>query len=247
MEIPGKGIFALIPMLAAVALLGMPRRALGVCPRPDPPRVCAEFVTSDFVLIGTVVSVKYLPAGLPHRDDGWMNNLRVEKMYRGAPQARLQVYTENNSARFPLYLGHSYLLFVSVLDGIPEIYGCGNSVDLDEAGGTIAEIRKTMKTMGSAVGGSIGGLILDWYSGTCSLKGIVISAENTTSGTYRAIASSDGAFNIHVPPGSYRVKAESPSFDISPFDDSFEPPDHVIIKDGACADVAFTARPKKPR
>jgi hypothetical protein len=242
-----KPMWRILFVLIAV-VLARPDLAAGVCLEPNPPRVCTEFFTSQLVFVGTVISDRYLAEGLPDRDPGWVYDLSVTKMYRGPQRARLQVYTEDNSARFPLEVGHSYLLFASETTGMPEIYGCGNSAEVDSATpSVIAEIQKTLNAMRPGAGGDISGRITELYGyGPESMEGIAVSAENGQR-TYRAISSSDGSFRIHVPAGRYRVKAASPSLHIFPYDLTYYNPGYVPIEDGGCAEVVFNAFPLKPR
>ncbi len=83
--------------------------AIAVCLQPNP-KVCAEFFKSDAVFVGIVIET--IP--VPDKDgfyDGWVYRLRAKQVYRGPTQGVIEVYTANDSGRFPLENGETYLLF----------------------------------------------------------------------------------------------------------------------------------------
>jgi hypothetical protein len=132
------------------------------------PHVCAEFFRSDAVFVGTVVSIRDLPD--PEDSDttgGFFYQLKIATMYRGPSQDTVEVYTGNDSARFPLKLHHSYLLFASNFER-PLTIGCGgNSAELAEAGPALRSIERLLKTMNSATGGDIWGQVGTSNQGLC--------------------------------------------------------------------------------
>jgi hypothetical protein len=141
-------------------LFCFPLTVRAICPKV--PHVCTEFFASDSVFSGVVVSERYWSK--PHTDGGTCYKLRVKKVYRGQPHEFIEVFTENNSGRLPLEVGHRYLLFASVVEGQLEI-GCGgNSGELKGAKGTISKIRKLQERLHSAHGGDIWGVVQLDYS-----------------------------------------------------------------------------------
>ncbi len=76
----------------------------GFCYQPDPTLRC-EFLNSDAVFIGTVISTRDEPARGNDDTDGWIYTLTVERLFRGPSSKTIEVYTENASARVPLTNG----------------------------------------------------------------------------------------------------------------------------------------------
>lgn len=216
---------------------------MSFCQQPNPPRVCAEFFVADAVLTGKVISVRYLPQGLPGHDPGWLYGLKVLRMYRGPAQAVVKVYTENNSARLPLEKNRTYLLFAYRADRILEIYGCGNSSGLSRAGAALKQIDEVLKHEESHSGGNIGGRVELAEGKVADMAGIRVTAQGG-SGIYHALTDSSGQFAVQVPAGTYSLRAESSAWNVSPYDLSFNRPDNVVIHDGGCAELQFLATPK---
>jgi hypothetical protein len=235
----GRLNFALFWIFALTALVFEAQPALAFCPVPDPPRVCSEFFQASAVFAGTVISVSA-------RSDtdgfiaGWTYLLKVKKDYRGQKTPFVKVFTANDSGRLPLTKGSTYILFPSLNDGTLQIYGCGNSVNVSQAKaqGVIRQLDNVIAHMNEDTGGDIGGQITT--EPVQNLRGITMIA--TSDGrTYRAATNDDGIFHIHIPAGLYTVKSESNKWVVSPFDISWERPDHVEIHNGGCADLALHA------
>lgn len=232
--------------VAAIAImlspLLYPAVALCFCLQPNPPRVCTEFFAADAVFTGNVSSVRYLPQGLPGHDPGWLYRLKVLNMYRGPSKSSIQVYTENNSARFRLDKDQTYLLFAYKGDNVLEIYGCGNSSKLRQAGATLNQVREVLQRQRSRAGGSISGRIEPETGESATMAGIRVQAQSGNR-VYQTLTRTNGSFDLHVQPGKYTLRAETQTWKVRPYDLSFSRPDDILISGGGCADVIFHATP----
>lgn len=203
----------------------------GVCQQP-PPRVCTEFFKSDVVFTGKVIHVRdeLLGGDTPA---GWFYRMRVQQMFRGPAVKTLEVYTENASARYPLELGRSYLLFAWRDHGRLEITLCGNSSYLEKAGDAIRQIELIKSTR---AGGEIAGRIGREDSG--DYEGIRIVAVGS-KGTYEGLTDRLSWFHIPVPEGVYKVHAEAPGRKFVPYDLTYDDPDHIVVHPGGCPQMEF--------
>lgn len=232
-------VLSRIPALAIALLFFCWAPAGAVCLQPHP-RVCTEFFHSDTVFVGTVISIRNWP---PDSEliDGWFYRLRVTKVYRGPSKRIIEVFTENASARFPLEMNHTYLLFASKSGGRLEIDCCGNSAELGEAGIAIREIERVLKDIRAAPGGDIGGrVVLSPFGTDKGIAGISVTARRGTQ-TYSAVTDKDGWFHIQVLPGVYVVSPESSNWVVTDYDLSYDRSDHVVIQRGGCAELQFLA------
>lgn len=149
--------------------------AVAVCFKPNP-RVCAEFFHSDAVFVGTAVAEIPVPA-----EDGfykgWVYRLRARKTYRGPAQDMFEVFTANDSARFLLDVGETYLLFASTSEGRLTIVGCGNSAKLSEAGDAIRQLEKLMKRLKSAIDGEVSVVVGEYVGNDAPrAEGVLVTA-----------------------------------------------------------------------
>jgi hypothetical protein len=225
--------------LLACALLFTGPLSLGFCPKPDPSVAC-EFLNSDVVFIGKIVSVRTIP---PHGEelDGWTYVVNVQEWFRGPHMKTIEVFTENNSGRFPLDVGKAYLLFAFPLGGRLTITNCGNSALLADAEGSVRDLRKMKVPQDAQIEGRISfSGIPD--SGT-HFPGIQILIRSRAR-TFKAVSDADGWFRLHVPPGKYSVEVQpTPHWNISPYDLSYDDPQKVIAQRGHCSGLQFIARP----
>jgi len=68
--------------------------------------------------------------------------VRVARAFRGVAPSRVAVYSENDSGRFPMQRGESYVLFLSRWeDGHYHVDSCGNSRSIARAGAIIRQLR----------------------------------------------------------------------------------------------------------
>lgn len=226
------------PALAFALLFSVPA-ALGFCPQPDPTVAC-EFLNSDAVFVGTVTSVRAVPARGEYLG-GWVYTLTVEELFRGPRANTLDVFTENSSGRFPLEVAKRYLLFADEVTGRFEITNCGNSMLVSRSPAIIRELGKLRIPKDALVEGRIS------FSGIPDTGGHVASVRvvfRGPQGTFETVSDREGRFHLHVPPGQYTAKAQQiPHWKITPYDLSYEKPKHFDARLGRCSGLQFVANP----
>ncbi|HLW80482.1 MAG TPA: hypothetical protein VKS20_00420 [Candidatus Acidoferrales bacterium] len=224
-------------LLCFVALM-LSAPTFAFCTEPQPTVAC-EFLDSDAVFIGTVISTRNTPAQGDEFDEGWTYEISVQKMYRGPHGKTINVFTENNSARFPLETGREYVLFAAKIGGRFEIFGCGNSALLSEAGNTIEELGKVKVPEDAEIEGRIG---IPNTETQVKDAHIVIQGEGKT---YTVMSDRHGWFHLHVPPGKYSADVQPMArWNISPFDLSTDNPKDFVATKGHCSGLQFWADPK---
>lgn len=126
-----------LPEMALVSVAALP--AYGACLLSDY-SVSAEFRRSESVLEGTVLSVR------PLSTSGDLVRTRYEiaphHVFKGHPSGLLRIYSENDSGRFPMDIGESYVLFIYRDDGRARVDPCGNSVLVANASKTLTRIKR---------------------------------------------------------------------------------------------------------
>jgi hypothetical protein len=228
-----------LAILALVCLFPF-RAAFGACMEPIPTVAC-EYLNSDAVFVGTVISAK---TGEQPDDDepGWFYELTVQQWFRGPQTKTIQVFTENSSGRFRLEPGKRYLLFAYDYHGALDIDCCGNSSLLSVAGHSLRalrELRKTHISDDAVVEGNI--FFLGAPDGSRRLGGVRIAVRSSTATVY-AISERDGWFSIHVPPGTYSADVEQMSnLKILPFGLTVDPSSFEAIA-GRCVGLRFVER-----
>jgi hypothetical protein len=211
--------------------------ATAYCPRfPIAPN--SEFFKSKFVVLGTVASVQ-----IRNDDEGFLESttylIKVEKTFRGRPGAFLKTYSENDSGRFEMDKGQTYLLFITTSENHLVVNNCGSSGPSSEAQATAA-LEAIARIATSGPSGEIEGNIRP--APRIELSGIRVVA---TSGKkhYVAYASTDGWFHLRVPAGNYRLRVDSTdSAIISPYDLNVDDPDHFTIYPGGSVHLEYDAR-----
>lgn len=217
------------------------RPVAAFCPEPNPPRVCTEFFRANAVFVGTVTSIveKQDADGFT---DGWVYSLQVDKDYRGAEHSPIEVFSPNDSGRFPMQKGRTYVLFPIRSDETFQIYGCGNSSEVTDAKDTLNQLGQIVKKMRTDSGGDIGGQINSGTGSGHGVGGIRVTARGNGR-TYSTVTNSKGKFHIRVPAGSYTIHAKADKWAVNPEDISYESPEHVEIYNAGCADLVFSASP----
>jgi hypothetical protein len=212
--------------------------AIAVCLQPKP-KVCAEFFKSDAVFVGTVVAQT-----LMDKDgyDGWVYRLRAKKVYRGPTQDVIEVYTGNDSARFPLDTGETYLLFAATCEKRLAIDCCGNSAKLSEASDPLHQLEELMRRIKSATQGEVSGVVDD-HVGTDEpgIPGVIVTALEGGK-RYHGVTGKGGWFHISVPPGEYVVSARFSKRVIIPYDLSYDDPKHAVVRKCGCTAIQFLAQ-----
>ena len=188
---PPRIVNTLVLLLTSLAL---PPASRAYCPVPQI-RANGEYFKSDAVFIGTVVSVRKKPD--ENRNlGGWFYDLQAEKIFRGQPTDKFQVYTEDSDIRFPLETNHKYLLFAYRRRGRLEIDSCGNSALLSAAAGSLRRLERLSRAESPAeIEGRVGP-----ETGGIDVSGIRVSFRNRSK-VYSAITDKDGWFRVRVPPG----------------------------------------------
>jgi hypothetical protein len=196
------------------------------------------------VFIGEVFSVRSVPPGVdgldPDGDGGWIYRLKVHRVYRGRIGKNIEVSTGNDSDRYPLEEGKSYLLFAlqGPTDKVAAIYGCSLSEELSQARPVIRKIEEILRTKPGS-GGHIGGSFRP-TTGTTDLSGIRVTAKGDGK-TFQTVTAQDGSWDMWVPTGTYNLQAASPDWYISPDDgESLYPFTDIVIHDGGCADAELS-------
>jgi hypothetical protein len=214
--------------------------AVAVCFKPNP-RVCAEFFHSDAVFVGTVVAEIPVLAGEGF-DEGRVYRLRARKTYRGPAQDMFEVFTGNDSARLPLDVGETYLLFASTSGGRLTIVGCGNSTKLSKAGDAIRELENLIKRLKSATDGEVSGVVGEYVGNDApGVAGVLVTAHGGGK-SYEGVTGKDGSFHIPVPPGAYVVSARSARGAVIPYDLSYDDPQHVVVHKCGCTAIQLLLR-----
>jgi len=205
------------------------------------PRVCTEFFHSDVVFVGTVTSAQI--DGKEDSIEGWFYRLDVVRVFRGRPERQIEVYTENASARFPLELHHTYLLFANRSEGHLQIDCCGNSSEIAAAQQSVNIIEEIMRNAKHASSGDISGRVVDGWFGDTGVSGIRVTAYGRGR-TFTAVSDAEGRFHMQVPRGQYRVWPEATDWYFRDFDIPYEDSGHVNVSRGGCSDLLFFANRK---
>jgi hypothetical protein len=225
-------------LASACALLFSAISSFGFCPRPDPTVAC-EFLNSDAVFVGKVISSRAVsPQGTEL--DGWLYALSIQELFRGPQTKIIGVFTENTSGRFPLAVGKQYLIFADEFEGRLTITNCGNSALLSKAQGAIQKLRTLKIPQDAAIEGRISfSGIPD--SGTHESGVQVILHSN--KGTFKATSNRNGWFHLHVPAGKYSAQVRQiPHWNIVAYDLSYDDPHHFNARKGHCSALQFIAQ-----
>ena len=210
--------------------------ASGFCFQPHPSVAC-DFLNSDAVFTGKVVHVRAV-ADTEGFTDGWYYELQVLQLFRGPHGSVIEVYTGNDTGRYPLELGEKYLIFAYIYEKKLEIDNCGDSAPLSEAKNTINQIEKVAVPKDAIVEGQVA---LHQIPSEQGLAGVQILIRGGGK-SYTATTDDNGWFRIHVPPGAYSAEAKStPAHLIINYDLSYDGPDRFAVKAGRCADLQFVA------
>jgi hypothetical protein len=244
--------------MLACALFCPARAAYGYCGQPSPTVRC-EFLNSDAVFVGTVLSVRVVPPGaepIPPVPiafsgiEGWVYELSVQEMFRGPNTKAIAVFTTNDDARVMLKKGETLLLFASETDDANlisefnsrfEIGSCGNSALASEAQAAIRQLRTMTVPDDAEVEGQVA-----VQSTGAPLSGIEVVIREWGGGkSFRTITDRDGWFRIQVPPGAYLAEVKSdPRWTIVPSGASADDPADFRLSKGRCAGLQFFATPQ---
>lgn len=234
--------------------------AYGFCFEPYPTVRC-EFLNSDAVFVGTVLSVRVVPPGakpIPSVPiafsgiDGWVYQLSVQEMFRGPHTKNITVFTTNDEARVMLEKGETVLLFAYDADSVNalnttsefnsrfEIFNsCGNSALASKAQAAIRELR-TIKVPEDA---EVEGRVSVQDTGA-PLSGIEVVIRGGGK-SFHAISDRDGWFHVQIPPGQYSAEVSRDlHWRIVPSAVSTDDPANFSASKGRCSGLQFLADPR---
>ena len=107
-----------------------------------------EFRTAHVVAIGTVVAEREVPAPFTGSLEGTSYRFKIEETLRGRRYKTLDLFSENTSGRFPMDVGHRYLVFVGRHRRTFSVSNCGSSGELPEQSHILAALRKKARDEG---------------------------------------------------------------------------------------------------
>lgn len=246
--------------ILACALFGLARPAYGYCAQPYPTVRC-EFLNSDVVFVGTVLSVRVVPPGakpIPSVPiafsgiDGWVYELSVQRMFRGPRTKKIAVFTTNDEARVILEKGETVLLFAydanrvndpnvtSEFNSQFEIFNsCGNSALASKAQAAIRELRMIKVPMDAEVEGRVS--VEDSAAPVSGIKVVIRSAGES----FRVVSDRNGWFHVEVPPGDYSAEVErDPRWKVVPSGVTADDPADFTAREGRCSGLQFLANPR---
>lgn len=232
----------LVPIFCLALLFGAP--SFGFCPEPHASVAC-EFLNSDAVFTGKVISIRPIKEqGWP---TGWYYRLSVLRLFRGPKKKVIEVYTGNDSGRYPLDLGKEYLIFASMAhDANPNkgeltIYNCEDNELLSDAGKLISEAEKIQIPQG----GIVEGRVVSRNVGGQGVPGVEVVV-NGRDGAHRLATDQQGWFRLEVPHGQYSIDIKStPARQITAFDLNYGGnPNLFPVDAGKCAGFEFIADPQ---
>jgi hypothetical protein len=94
------------------------------------------------VAVGKVLVAKDAPAPTRSFDDGTLYHFVVEETLRGRSHKTFDLFSENNSGRFWMDVGHRYLVFISRRDNVFFVSNCGSSGELPGQRAVVETLRK---------------------------------------------------------------------------------------------------------
>lgn len=239
--------------ILACALFCPAHAAYGYCGLPCPTVRC-EFLNSDAVFVGTVLSVRVVPFGdRPNPSvpiaiteiDGWVYELSVQKTFRGPRRKKIAVFTTNDDGRRMLKKGETVLLFaydpddvnlISKFNSQFEISICGNSALAAKAQAAIRELRMMKFPKDAEVEGRIWAL-----STRAPLSGIRVVIRGDGK-SFQVISDRNGWFHAQLPPGDYSAQVKrDPRWKIVPSSASADDPADFRARKGRCSGLQFFA------
>jgi hypothetical protein len=122
---------------------------------PSYPDVKQEFVESELVFVGKVISEEKVHASSNGYFDGINYTISVIETLRGKPGQVVIVFSENSSGRFPMETDETYLVFTSLTPGtfadvpVYTISYCGNSGKVQQKKNALSLARKLSKSLSS--------------------------------------------------------------------------------------------------
>lgn len=208
----------------------------GFCFQPHPSAAC-DFLNSDAVFTGKVISVRTVTAG--GFINGWYYRLHVLRLLRGPHTKVIEVYTANDSGRYPLDPNRKYLIFATKRKGRFFIGNCDDNAPLSQAKALIRKIQGIKIPQDGIIEGRV---ILHYVDSGIGVPGIKVIVGGKGA-KYRLTTNRQGWFRVHVPPGPYWIKVEpTPAHPIKAYDLNYGGnPNNFGVEAGRCAGFEFVA------
>jgi len=103
--------------------------------------VADEYVATKYVLTAKIVAQKLVGVDKEGLFKGTNYRVAPLQTYKGHPPGTFSIYSENSSARFPMDVGKSYLLFVYRLNGQFIVDSCGWSDEVGKSDFALARLK----------------------------------------------------------------------------------------------------------
>jgi hypothetical protein len=216
----------------ALPLLALPEAAFGVCNRPQPRLVRAEYSQSDAVVIAHLVKSQYID---PKDDQDYhLYSFQVEKILRGSIANQFVLWEENSSGRltFDMVRGRKYLLFLDrwARKGWWVADGCGNSGAVSKVEKALTEIQQIPSLQSAQITGDV--------EGPPAGAEVLVSRKKDGK-QFKTRTRNNGTFSLYVPPDEYSVKVTAAGKSFVTDWLSYEHSDSVKLERGACAQIQF--------
>jgi len=115
----------IITIIITVSFLLASSIATAVCLKGNP-SIREEYADSESVFIGKVLKKKDVPeSGGYYEGDEY--TVQVKEIFKGKPNKKINIFSENSSGRFPMEIGKTYIIFLHTELGRHQINNCGNS------------------------------------------------------------------------------------------------------------------------
>lgn len=221
--------------LIAIITLAISGNAAAVCPNPEP-RICSQYFDEEAVFVGVCVSATEVrESGDGELIAGWKYLLKVERRFRGKKAKYVKAYSGNDSDRFPLEVGHKYLLFASRNQPPKdELYlgFCGNNRDVTGNQDGYPDVEAVIAANKAGKPGNI--------RGSVGAPGVTVFIDGPRD-KYRTVTDSDGWFSIDVKAGTYKVVPQAlPGTRIRLVETTYDMPSAVKVESGGGGEVAFS-------
>jgi hypothetical protein len=215
--------------------------ALAIVPNP-PPRVCTEYLHSDFVFVGDVLGFHILPVNGRTIDYAETYRVRVRRVLKGRLPMVIALHTSNTTAKGILKVGSRSTIFGYRWHGRYMFSGGGNS----DAGHDWKQVLRELHTWQAHPGtlANISGRVdIDYVDDTTPRQMLSIEVRSATGA--RRLTRSDrfGHFSVDVPPGIWSVRVVEPGWRSETEVYSYQDAGRIKLPPSGCADLELRAIP----
>jgi Carboxypeptidase regulatory-like domain len=215
-------------------LLVAPKAAVGICDRPQPRLVRAEYSQSNAVVIAHLVKSQHID---PKDDQDYhLYTFQVEETLRGSIPSQFVLWDENSSARltFDVLRGRKYLLFVNrwAKKNWWTADGCGNSGEVSKSSKALNEIHRLASVPDALITGNV-------ETDRSVAHARVLASSKKDGKQFKTQTRDNGTFTLTVPPGEYSVKVTAGGKSFVTHWLSYENADSVKLERGGCAQIQF--------